>query len=546
MKGSFRDLTALESEDDEVAYKMPEALAEPCRESDFASFTPLHQAALDGNVQELEALLRRGVGTEAREDMTRRTPLHIAVDAGHREVVQILLVERADKEATTTTGHTPLHLAVYKQRTGIVKLLIDEGANVAKPVGVYKYLPIHAAAMYGNLPIFKALCAAGANIRSRDGTGQTTFHYACHGENLEVMKYLLAELGVNVIRERETSYKRLAIHMAAQTGKLKALQLLAIVGSDLDGRDVAENIPLHLAVLEGHVKIAKLLLKLGCNRDAKNVFGKTAVHVAAERNKLDCLRLLLEAGGRADVEDAQGCTALDVARAQRHPDAIRVLAAACGDSRIMMHTWQPSAESVLYVSEDNLKTTSLAMHPEDPRPKSKPPPEHKMFALWCKLEAIKEKEAMRKRMGAAQGVSTVAQETSELYVNKIQARMKAEKSLELDQTLGHMSSLSVSAELSGTSAMSANPAYSRAMPHFAATASRPRSAMTLSNDPDFADWTSHPRYSAKKEERLLRRSTSTSRQLRYGGYYHVPGPGLAAKEKPPVQTKIYMRPRTAR
>jgi hypothetical protein len=121
----------------------------------------------------------------------------------------------------------------------------------------------------------------------------------------------------------------------------------------------------------------------------------------------------------------------------------------------MMHTWQPSAEFVLYVSEDNLKTTSLAMHPEDPRPKSKPPPEHKMFALWCRLEAIKEKEAMRKRMGAAQGVSTVAQETSELYVNKIQARVKAEKSLEPDQTLGHMSSLSVSAELSGTSAMSA-------------------------------------------------------------------------------------------
>jgi hypothetical protein len=28
VKGSFRDLTALESEDDEVAYKMPEALAE--------------------------------------------------------------------------------------------------------------------------------------------------------------------------------------------------------------------------------------------------------------------------------------------------------------------------------------------------------------------------------------------------------------------------------------------------------------------------------------------------------------------------------------
>jgi ankyrin repeat protein len=74
------------------------------------------------------------------------------------------------------------------------------GARVLVLPGVYKYLPIHAAAMYGNLPIFKALCAAGANIRSRDGTGQTTFHYACHGENLEVMKYLLAELGVNVIR----------------------------------------------------------------------------------------------------------------------------------------------------------------------------------------------------------------------------------------------------------------------------------------------------------------------------------------------------------
>jgi len=171
-----------------------------------------------------------------------------------------------------------------------------------------------------------------------------------------------------------------------------------------------------------------------------------------------------------------------------------------------------------------------------------------MYGLYCRLEAMKQKQEDAKRAGKNQSLARAAREsiTAKMAERPSHERLKSGRAQPDEPPLTQMSSMTLTAEFSGSSTASADPQHSRAMPHLAVTASRPQTAMTLSNDPDFADWRSNPRYSARTEERLRQRTAHASRHLRYSGYYHVPGPGLAAKEKPPMQTKVYMRPRTAR
>ena len=58
------------------------------------------------------------------------TPLHEAVERGHRDTVQYLLRNGADPDSTNYFGETPLFLAIDKSYFSIASLLLDYGASI--------------------------------------------------------------------------------------------------------------------------------------------------------------------------------------------------------------------------------------------------------------------------------------------------------------------------------------------------------------------------------------------------------------------------------
>lgn len=65
-----------------------------------AGFTPLHMAAIHGNVEVMQLLLDHQADVNARNKVYKWTPLHMAVKDEQKEAVVALLAAKADVNAT--------------------------------------------------------------------------------------------------------------------------------------------------------------------------------------------------------------------------------------------------------------------------------------------------------------------------------------------------------------------------------------------------------------------------------------------------------------
>ena len=65
-----------------------------------------------------------------RKDGYGYTPLHLAVDRGHKSIVELLIKHGADINRSNNKWNKPLHTAVWFGHEEIIKLLINYGADI--------------------------------------------------------------------------------------------------------------------------------------------------------------------------------------------------------------------------------------------------------------------------------------------------------------------------------------------------------------------------------------------------------------------------------
>ena len=93
----------------------------------------IHEAAAEGNIERVKQHLVEGVDVNAKFK-DGWTPLHMAAEGGHREIVDLLIAKGADINATAGwgdgVGWTPLHMAAEEGHKKVVELLILKGADI--------------------------------------------------------------------------------------------------------------------------------------------------------------------------------------------------------------------------------------------------------------------------------------------------------------------------------------------------------------------------------------------------------------------------------
>jgi ankyrin repeat protein len=115
------------------------------------------------------------------------TPLHIAANAGKSDIVDYLLSQGAEVDATGFWGETPLMLAGYNGNAETVRLLVDAGASLT--VGDrYDDTALHYAAWGNNPDTMLVLIDVGADLEQRNHLGETILLIAAHETNIEAIQ----------------------------------------------------------------------------------------------------------------------------------------------------------------------------------------------------------------------------------------------------------------------------------------------------------------------------------------------------------------------
>jgi ankyrin repeat protein len=154
-----------------------------------SQYGPLQRAAADGDVRELEQLLRDGAYVNTRCDFRSWTALHVAADRGQVAAARVLLEHGAKVDLQDTDGYTPLHVtgsnpkahprSTESARNEVAVVLLDHGANPNATTN-YGYNPLHCAVRSDDAALVRILLDRGADPSHTDSGGYTPLELARH------------------------------------------------------------------------------------------------------------------------------------------------------------------------------------------------------------------------------------------------------------------------------------------------------------------------------------------------------------------------------
>ncbi|XP_014785273.1 ankyrin-3 [Octopus bimaculoides] len=106
----------------------------------------------------------------------RKTPLLLAIDQGHLQIVQYIINSKGSVNSKDVNGATPLHYAAKNGLFMFVKIFIENGADVNAKDKRMK-TPLHEAFIYGHDKVANYLVEVGADLHCVDDIQMSPFDY---------------------------------------------------------------------------------------------------------------------------------------------------------------------------------------------------------------------------------------------------------------------------------------------------------------------------------------------------------------------------------
>jgi ankyrin repeat protein len=261
-------------------------------------------------------LLSHGAIANPKVESGHRSPLQIASQYGHVEVMKLLFgvvsllfddmngnAARAYIGTTSEGVRTAFITAVVNNQVDAAELLIHHGANVNESLGYESVLTI--ASGEGNSDMVRLLLREGASLRRVDslpsaahvGFDTHPLQAAASGSHLDIIKQLL-DAGTSLIWGGEQ-----ALECAAASGEIELVKRLLSLSAVSFPLHLARG--LHAAAKFNHCNIIKLLLDQGADiNSAEFPTGKTALQTAIEFGHASTVEFLLRWGAEFPAYDA--------------------------------------------------------------------------------------------------------------------------------------------------------------------------------------------------------------------------------------------------
>lgn len=327
------------------------------------------------------------------------TSLHLCAAKGHLKCAETLLINGADANTLTLTNATPLIIATEQKHFDVVILLLTHYART-KNLSIINHqdqhgcTALHHAVCKGNFKIVEALLSHGADAHVISNRGETMLMRPIHNNHYQIVTLLLSHYKKtgheNIINHKDilgitalllavnkgyvTILEELLDHgahvnsplldgntelvLAIKTNQPHIVSLLLThykktgKGSVVNQKNNSDWSPLHWATINGHTLFMELL-KYGADCDAITIEGYTVLMFAASFGHLETVSYLLDAQNHAPEKRSEyvnkpskiGWTSLTWAAFKGHtPIVIKLLANGAnidalgeGDDTALMH-----------------------------------------------------------------------------------------------------------------------------------------------------------------------------------------------------------------
>ena len=239
------------------------------------------------------------------------TPLHVAAAKGNVSLYDMILEHSQNKDPIDDKGFRPMLMAVVNGHIEMTKVIMKKSED-KNPIAAHNDMTIlHAAAIVGDLEIFKLILTEAENKTPKDTSGLTPLHSAAFSGKRNICEAMFDYLEGKNSRGTTCTTPH-------PFDSEKICQLI------LDPDDESKS-ALDYAFLNNHVHVCMLMLTKLENKNPiilrnRLVHGdnNTALHVAAEKGYLDICRLILKNVQDKNLQNSLGKTPLSLASEKGH------------------------------------------------------------------------------------------------------------------------------------------------------------------------------------------------------------------------------------
>lgn len=312
----------------------------------------LHRAAEAGEVDEVRHLLdvdRLDVNGEDGKAWPT-TPLHLASQLGHADIVRELIARGANPRLRCADGTTAIDAAVMNGKQAALAAMLESGVDPMMTNGRGQ-TPLHTSAACGNL---KALDILMPHLNQRvvsliDDGGSNPVHCAAAGDHfMAVNTFLEYEVLSGVDEDPQelnmaNAEGKTALLVACESRAYRTAKRLLELGADARALDFTGQGVLHKACsVAGNEVVLEMLLEsegaeLDLDIDLPDNAGTTPLIVCVRQRDIKMLKMMIQAGADTNVAElATGYTPLHLAVLANWFEGVDALISGAANTEILL------------------------------------------------------------------------------------------------------------------------------------------------------------------------------------------------------------------
>ncbi len=271
-----------------------------CGEKSPVASVDIWTAAKNGDIAALEKHMAAGKDINVAARPGGETPLMIAALTGQLEAAQWLVGKGADINAANRERHTALHYATFFCYRDIVAMLIENKAEM-NPLNYRGETPLDSVTRTWNPSLRELYSLVGGLIGTKFDVDQ--------------IKRVRPEVAELIRKNGGEHNPELDVFVAARTGHLAVIEKYLAAGGHIEARDPLNHTLLINAASLGQTEVIEFLIKKGADMGATYGDGATALHGAAVLGRREAVELLIKKGANLSLKTDKGQTAFDMVSA---------------------------------------------------------------------------------------------------------------------------------------------------------------------------------------------------------------------------------------